>query len=1144
MQYLPSTLLSLLLLLSSPALTAAVTLEPPGPTIPPAVFANVMDYGAVGNAVIGDQTNDTNDIPAFMAAIADSIALGHRNVYVPCGNYRLGTDGITPFFSLVLVFGDDGVRIFGDGDCSVLLPAQATGQVLIGLCYDTSCLHGTGPGPDNVIIENLKLLDDDPVGHGHSHSYVAEVKNVKGTFVFNETLTFTGNVTATFHSIRPDGSMWYMDDLRFNPLFGEVVGQTSGATALWKSHEPPTVEETHGIFFQAGTNLIVRNTTFESLGDESVVLDSETSGAKILGNNFVNCPSVPSAGSCVDVSASNDVEIAFNVYDVGVGAGAGWSNRAIDIASSYTGDVVANLHIHDEVIRDSCDIATEPWECAEIGIYLASISGDISNLIIENSIVEVSQSNGIAIGCFLSCGEAFDNIGITIRNNSSIIGQIFLPALGALIENNFVQTAPGSQQSAIQVQGDNIDVVGNYIDGPAGGCVSIIGGGTFSIVNNDCVNAGGESARPIMGYGFSDDPVDSGWHLTIQDNRISANNGPQSYNTIDCRGVIDSWALNNEITGGKTNQTAIYNCTNVSGNTLTGIPGAGIRWNDMDTVNATNNTLIHGWDGILLYNTAFATIQDNYLEDQLFSAVSESGSSDENVCSANVSVGPGGGPGGAPINCSGDGVPIGEDNCPGIANADQADVDSDGIGDACDNCVFTPNPTQLDTDLDGVGDACEGAAITLIHPPYLQLGTPASMIVRWETDVSTESTLRYGPDPANLSTTLTIPVPNTKHEFEINLLNSNIKYYYSVGTITETLAGGDSDHYFVTSPLTGAIDPVRLWVLGDSGRNNAISASLKAAYLNYVGVDLADAVIMLGDNAYLNGTYAEYSDAVFNNFPEILRNTVLWPSIGNHDTDSSDSPTQTGPYFDVFTLPTLGEAGGVASNTEAYYSFDYANIHFVALDSADSDRSVGGIQYNWLSADLANTNQRWIIVFFHHPPYSKGTHDSDTEGRMIEMRTNFAPVFEQYGVDLVLTGHSHSYERSFLIEGHYGLSNTFDAMSHMVDGGDGNPFGDGAYFTELMGPMSHRGTVYTAMGCAIDAQAGGTFDHPVMTSNISLTLGSMIIDVNDLQLDAVFLSNAGVVLDSFQISKNCLYVGCIPPPSRRFRLDRCWCWWA
>ncbi|MCH7870037.1 MAG: metallophosphoesterase, partial [Myxococcales bacterium] len=222
-------------------------------------------------------------------------------------------------------------------------------------------------------------------------------------------------------------------------------------------------------------------------------------------------------------------------------------------------------------------------------------------------------------------------------------------------------------------------------------------------------------------------------------------------------------------------------------------------------------------------------------------------------------------------------------------------------------------------------------------------------------------------------------------------------------------------------------------------------------------------------------------------------------------------------------------AGGVASSTEAYYSFDYANIHFVVLDSADSDRSVGGPQHNWLTADLANTNQRWIIVYFHHPPYSKGTHDSDTETRMIEMRTNFAPVFEQYGVDLVLAGHSHSYERSFLIEGHYGLSNTFDAMSHTVDGGDGDPFGDGAYLVEEIGSTSHRGTVYAVMGCSIDAQAGGTFDHPIMTSNISLTLGSMILDVDDLQLNAVFLSNAGVVLDSFQISKNCVYVGCSPP---------------
>ena len=81
----------------------------------------------------------------------------------------------------------------------------------------------------------------------------------------------------------------------------------------------------------------------------------------------------------------------------------------------------------------------------------------------------------------------------------------------------------------------------------------------------------------------------------------------------------------------------------------------------------------------------------------------------------------------------------------------------------------------------------------------------------------------------------------------------------------------------------------------------------------------------------------------------------------------------------------------------------------------------------WLAADLADTTANWIVAFFHHPPYTKGSHDSDTDVELVEMRENALPILEQGGVDLVLTGHSHSYERSFLIDGHYGVSSTFTA---------------------------------------------------------------------------------------------------------------------
>ena len=84
----------------------------------------------------------------------------------------------------------------------------------------------------------------------------------------------------------------------------------------------------------------------------------------------------------------------------------------------------------------------------------------------------------------------------------------------------------------------------------------------------------------------------------------------------------------------------------------------------------------------------------------------------------------------------------------------------------------------------------------------------------------------------------------------------------------------------------------------------------------------------------------------------------------------------------------------------------------------------------------------------------------DSNGRMFDMRTQVLPILESYGVDLVLSGHSHSYERSFLIDGHHGDSSTYNPAAHAIDDGDGDPNGEGAY--QALG----AGTVYTVSGSA------------------------------------------------------------------------------
>ncbi len=210
-------------------------------------------------------------------------------------------------------------------------------------------------------------------------------------------------------------------------------------------------------------------------------------------------------------------------------------------------------------------------------------------------------------------------------------------------------------------------------------------------------------------------------------------------------------------------------------------------------------------------------------------------------------------------------------------------------------------------------------------------------------------------------------------------------------------------------------------------------------------------------------------------------------------------------------MPTAGESGGLASGTEAYYSFDYANVHFVCLDSEGSNSNPAGAMMTWLAADLAATNQDWIVAFWHHPPYSKGSHNSNTSSELTTIRQNVLPTLEAGGVDLVLNGHSHSYERSYLLNGHYGVGSTL-TTAMILDGGSGQVENDGAYSKADGG---NNGTVYTVAGSS-GKTGGGALNHPAMYYS-SATLGSVVIDVDNGQMDVSFLRTSGAVADHWTL---------------------------
>ena len=393
--------------------------------------------------------------------------------------------------------------------------------------------------------------------------------------------------------------------------------------------------------------------------------------------------------------------------------------------------------------------------------------------------------------------------------------------------------------------------------------------------------------------------------------------------------------------------------------------------------------------------------------------------------------------------------------------------------------------------------------------PYLQSLSDSSVIVCWRTDQATASYVRYGTNVANRSSVASNPAQTTEHEVLITGLSPETVYYYDIGDgPASVLAGGAADFHIKTHPVPGSVRDFRIWAIGDFGTQNADQARVRDAYYALAGGDPTDVWLMLGDIAYNDGFDDEFQAAIFDVYPTLLRNTSAWCTRGNHER-------QADVYYDTFRFPTAGEAGGLPSGTETYYSFDYGQVHFVCLESSFEDLALTNPMWTWLQNDLAATAQEFIIAFWHHPPYTKGSHDSDTEGRLIRMRNNALPILEAAGVDLVLTGHSHSYERSYQIHGHYGVSSSFDPVTMLVNGGDGRLDGDGAYVRS----SETNGAVYIVAGSS--GKVSSTIPdqpnwHSVMFDH-RRELGSVVIDAHPSRLDVGFLTDLGVMSDHFSI---------------------------
>ena len=415
-----------------------------------------------------------------------------------------------------------------------------------------------------------------------------------------------------------------------------------------------------------------------------------------------------------------------------------------------------------------------------------------------------------------------------------------------------------------------------------------------------------------------------------------------------------------------------------------------------------------------------------------------------------------------------------------------------------------------------------------IRGPYLAMGLPEQMTIVWRYAGAIRPVVRYGDSPNALGRVIQgadILVKSAdakdealklhseregtaQYEATIKNLAPGRLYYYGVYNGKRLIAGADREHYFVTAPAHGSKRPFRFWVVGDSGTGGQKQAEVHNAMRRFTGRHPIDFYMHVGDMAYGSGTDWEFQHHFFEPYSDTLRNTVCWPTMGNHEGNTSDGKTGIGPYYDCYVLPANGEAGGVPSGTEVYYSFNYGNAHFVCLNSHDLERQSTGAMARWLKSDLEQADSDWLIAFWHHPPYTKGSHDSDLEQQLIEMREHIMPILESSGVDMVLTGHSHIYERSMLVDGAYATPTV--STNVILDDAE-------ATYRKSEGLNAHEGTIQVVTG------HGGTglrrkATMPIMRKTI-VEHGSVIVDIDGDTLSAVMLNSKGEKRDLFSIVK-------------------------
>ncbi|MEJ2013476.1 MAG: metallophosphoesterase [Anaerolineales bacterium] len=267
--------------------------------------------------------------------------------------------------------------------------------------------------------------------------------------------------------------------------------------------------------------------------------------------------------------------------------------------------------------------------------------------------------------------------------------------------------------------------------------------------------------------------------------------------------------------------------------------------------------------------------------------------------------------------------------------------------------------------------------------PFLQSVTTNSVWVVWETTSPIAGQVEFGPD-ADLGHVVEENERVLHHEVQLTGLKPYTLYYYrvdsgKVAVFRTAAAPGDSGFRFA--------------VYGDTRSGDRVHRAIIRQM-----VDMQPDFILHTGDLVENGKAVSEWNRFFNIEEPLLRIAPFYPTLGNHEEHDSNEIDHK--YLDVFHLP----------GDELWYTFEYGNARFISL-KVDGyplrEPFPDDEQLAWLESTLVGNDAQWLIVFFHIGVFTSRSEDFLELGT----RERLVPLFEKYGVDAVLMGHHHSYER-------------------------------------------------------------------------------------------------------------------------------------